>query len=191
MFLSLSIAQDPKKFKWYKYKSKPITIDGTIGKDLIDLELKSGDVFGLYTTTKATYLAEPFEFDKRKPFQPVAISNHDAKRLQANSDGWVGKVGKIEVLPGEGQQNAIQAETDAGKTPGLFHLKMNSSVISRAAYSPKTKELFVVFKSGATWKYSKVTKEEAMAFQAAESQGRYFDQFIKDQKEAVRIDKLG
>lgn len=190
MFCSISISQDPTKFQWFKYKSKNIVVDGHSKDTVYDLDLKTGDIFGLLETRSKWYLAEPHEFDKRKPFDPVTVSQHDARRLIENSDEWAGKVRGLQIQAGPGKKSAVEAEKQAGKAQGLVPLKMNSSTISRALYSKKQKELFIVFRTGATYKYSKVPPKIAQDFEAAESQGKYFLNFIRDEYETTRLDSL-
>lgn len=191
MFISISaIAQDPRKFKWFVYKDKKIVLDSTVGNDIYELEFNQGDIYGLFQTKKGTYLAEPQEFDKRKPFNPVLLTEHSAKRLVANSDGYHGKVGNIQVSSGDGGRSAVEEEKKAGKATGLHHIKVNSSMLSRAMYSLPKKELYLVFSNGSTWVYKKVTPKEIEAFERAESQGKFFNDFIKDEKDGTRLDSL-
>jgi hypothetical protein len=191
MFCSISISQNPAKFQFFKYKSKDIVVDGHSEGVVYDLELKTGDIFGLLETKTKWYLAEPHEFDKRKPFKPVTVSPHDARRLIDNSDEWAGKVAGVMVTAGPGKKSAIEAEKQAGKAQGLLHLKVNSSNISRALYSKKQKELFIVFRSGATYKYSNVPPRVALEFEASKSQGNYFLNNIRDEYETTRLDSIG
>ena len=57
---------------------------------------------------------------------------------------------------------------------------MPSTVIRRFDYHPETRELEVLFVTGRRYIYADVPPEEAEAFRAAFSKGRYFNARIRD-----------
>ena len=57
---------------------------------------------------------------------------------------------------------------------------MPSSVIRRFDYDPGSRELAVLFTTGRRYVYRDVPPEEAEAFRAAFSKGRYFNAHIRD-----------
>jgi hypothetical protein len=60
---------------------------------------------------------------------------------------------------------------------------MPSTVIRRFHYRPEKKELDVLFTTGRRYVYYGVPQEEADAFRAAFSKGRYFNTRIRDNYE--------
>jgi KTSC domain len=57
---------------------------------------------------------------------------------------------------------------------------MPSSVIRRFHYDPEREELDVLFTTGRRYHYHRVPPQEADAFRAAFSKGRYFNAHIRD-----------
>jgi hypothetical protein len=57
---------------------------------------------------------------------------------------------------------------------------MPSSVIRTASYDPDRAQLDIVFTTGRRYLYHRVPPEEAQAFRAAFSKGRYFNAHIRD-----------
>ena len=57
---------------------------------------------------------------------------------------------------------------------------MPSTVIRRFTYDPDSQALSVEFITGRVYRYSDVPPEEAEAFRAAFSKGRYFNRRIRD-----------
>ena len=60
---------------------------------------------------------------------------------------------------------------------------MPSTVIRRFHYRPEERELEVLFTTGRRYVYRGVPQEEADAFRAAFSKGRYFNKRIRDSYE--------
>ena len=57
---------------------------------------------------------------------------------------------------------------------------MPSTVIRHSHYVRERRELFVEFVTGRQYLYADVPEEEASAFKAASSKGRYFNAHIRD-----------
>jgi len=57
---------------------------------------------------------------------------------------------------------------------------MPSTVIRSFSYQPERRELEVTFVTGRIYLYREVPPEEADAFRAAFSKGRYFNFYIRD-----------
>jgi lysyl-tRNA synthetase class 2 len=57
---------------------------------------------------------------------------------------------------------------------------MPSSVIRAASYDPGRAQLDILFTTGRRYLYHRVPPEEAQAFRAAFSKGRYFNAHIRD-----------
>ena len=64
---------------------------------------------------------------------------------------------------------------------------MPSTVIRRFDYRPDRRELEILFTTGRRYLYSDVPEEEARAFRAAFSKGRYFNAHIRDAYEYVEL----
>ena len=64
---------------------------------------------------------------------------------------------------------------------------MPSSVIRRFHYDPEREELDVLFTTGRRYLYHRVPVEEADAFRAAFSKGRYFNAHIRDAYEHSEV----
>jgi hypothetical protein len=80
----------------------------------------------------------------------------------------------------------VQNKTQS-KTKPIWTLKVNSSSISKAKYDVAKKTLYLEFKSGQVYAYQNVRIKEFIAFTLAESQGKYFHEFIRDQKEGTQL----
>ncbi len=64
---------------------------------------------------------------------------------------------------------------------------MPSTVIRRIHYRPEDRELEVLFTTGRRYIYYGVPQEEADAFRAAFSKGRYFNSRIRDNYEFLEL----
>lgn len=64
---------------------------------------------------------------------------------------------------------------------------MPSSVIRRFTYDPVSRDLVVEFVTGRVYLYSDVPQDEADAFRAAFSKGRYFNARIRDRYSAREL----
>ncbi len=64
---------------------------------------------------------------------------------------------------------------------------MPSTVIRRFHYRPEDRELEVLFTTGRRYIYYGVPQEEADAFRAAFSKGRYFNSRIRDNYEFLEL----
>lgn len=66
-------------------------------------------------------------------------------------------------------------------------LKVVSSQISDVGYDLTTRELFVTFKNGSTYKYSNIPLDEYNSLLKAESIGKYFSENIKGNYNSVKL----
>lgn len=64
---------------------------------------------------------------------------------------------------------------------------MPSTVIRRYHYRPEERELDVIFTTGRRYVYFGVPQDEADAFRAAFSKGRYFNKWIRDNYEYSEV----
>lgn len=69
----------------------------------------------------------------------------------------------------------------------IWHLKVVSSNIDKAAYHVTKKLLSIKFKSGKVYRYSGVSIKEFTDFTQAESQGSWFSKNIRDEKDCEEI----
>lgn len=72
------------------------------------------------------------------------------------------------------------------KTSALWRLEVVSTNIARAVYNVRKEKLLIEFKNGSQYVYSAVTVEEFTEFTLAESQGRWFMENIRDQKDCEK-----
>ena len=66
---------------------------------------------------------------------------------------------------------------------GYFESIFESSNILKAIFFPKKERLFLSFNSGDTYSYGNISKDIYESFIASESQGKFFIQNIKKEKE--------
>lgn len=64
---------------------------------------------------------------------------------------------------------------------------MPSSVIRKASYDPDRAQLDILFTTGRRYLYHRVPTQEAEAFAAAFSKGRYFNAHIRDAYEFTEV----
>lgn len=64
----------------------------------------------------------------------------------------------------------------------LDWIKVDSAVMTKYRYDPNNFELLINFTAGDIWKYSPVTPELFRRFQVAQSKGRFFRAFIRNDK---------
>jgi hypothetical protein len=64
---------------------------------------------------------------------------------------------------------------------------IHSSMIASAGYDKKKSVLEIEFNSGAIWHYYDVTEKIFEGLKKSSSAGRYFDDYIKDEYEEMRI----
>ena len=69
----------------------------------------------------------------------------------------------------------IKKETDENSVKCII----KSSNILETIYETQKKDLTITFKNGRRYKYSGVMKEIYSGFEKAESQGKYFNEYIK------------
>lgn len=158
------MVHDPRKYKWYKYDSKKVDIDG--GDHV--LSLKRGELFGV-RSLKRNYLV-----DESRALEMI-ITDADLERIRNNSKPYSGKVGRHIVVPGH---------VDAAEE-GM--LKINSSMFSSAHYDPKAKKLTVKFRNNNVWQYP-ATHKEVILFERAPSQGKYFNEVFRGRQGGQRIE---
>lgn len=186
MFISISGNVDPRKYKWFAYNEhKVITLKGKFGRDVLELEIDKGSHFGLRQVRNKWRLLDPDDLSGS-----FVISDFDAARLINNSKGWTGKVWRYKVDAGEGKRDTLTKFNKSTVSKGRINLQMNSSMFSRGLYDAKKKELYLVFKNGAVWRYQAVTRQEIKDFQTAYSQGRWYNENIKGVKDGQRLDSF-
>ena len=70
----------------------------------------------------------------------------------------------------------------------LRRVAVNSEAIRSIGYHHKTRTLEVQFRSGDTYRYSKVPKPIYDAFVAAESKGRFFQEQVRGRYDYWKVD---
>lgn len=160
------------QFRWYEYKGRGIKFSTTKG----ELRLKTGLVFGLRTVTDKYYVTDV------ENKITIRIEAFDYNRLIANSKGFTGVVGKQTLKPGIGVLDKKDREDG--------YVRIDSGMFTRGKYDAKKKTLTLEFRNGAVWQYRNVTAKEVMAFEKAKSQGAYFNEVIKGEKESQRMQSL-
>lgn len=184
MFISISGTIDPRKYEWFAYNEpKVIEFKAKMGHNILELEIDKGSHFGLRQVRGKWRLLDPDELSGS-----LMLSDFDAKRLIANSRGWAGKVSRYKVDAGQGGMDTLNKVKKSTVSKGRVSVKMNSSMFSRGLYDTKKKELYLVFKNGAVWRYDNVTRNEIKNFQTAESQGHWYNENIKGVKDSHRLD---
>lgn len=73
------------------------------------------------------------------------------------------------------------------KTKPIWTLNIKSSTLKKAKYDVEKKVLYLEFKSGQVYEYQKVKLKEFVAFTLADSQGKYFHEFLRDHKEGTQL----
>lgn len=176
--------RDPRKYKWLEYLGRKATFDvEDTKKDEYDLALVKGDLFGIRHYKGHAYLVDSADLSLQLKLKPL-----DAERIINNSRGYVGKIGKYNVEAYEGGKDKPQhVKLPPGDVVGI---PADSSAFRKLAYSAKDKALYVQFRSGAVWQYSKVSPNEAAELEHAQSQGRYFSLNIKGVKDEVQLDTM-
>lgn len=175
--------QNPAKYKWFQYKDKrKVTVKGLdVQKDSYEITLEPKEIFGLKKVRNGYHFVTKEDYSDW-----FRLPEFDANRLIKNSSGWTGKVGRNNVVAGEGGMDTLNLERKAGRGVGRKEIRVNSTVFGRALYNAKAKTLWVVFRNGSVWEYQKVTPDEALEFEKSKSQGAYFNDVIK-QKPQQRI----
>jgi lysyl-tRNA synthetase class 2 len=80
----------------------------------------------------------------------------------------------------DGASPPLAQARDRGSGGAFGKRLMPSTVIRRFHYRPEDRELDVLFTTGRRYVYYDVPQEEADAFRAAFSKGRYFNSRIRD-----------
>lgn len=73
-------------------------------------------------------------------------------------------------------------------TKPVWRLKIVSSTLEEARYDVAKQLLFIKFKSGKIYGYRNVSADEFSDFTLAKSQGHYFHEFIRDEKESYKLE---
>jgi len=79
---------------------------------------------------------------------------------------------------------AILSEKIEGKT---IEVIINSSNIKSAKYDTDTKDLFITFNNDSIYKYDNVPWEIFVKLRLAESQGKYFNQYISKKYQYQKV----
>lgn len=66
--------------------------------------------------------------------------------------------------------------------------KVNSSMLRRVRYDPRTRFLDVVFRTGETYRYKDIPSDEYDGLMKAESHGKYMKARIIDHYETIRLE---
>lgn len=69
----------------------------------------------------------------------------------------------------------------------MREILIKSSNISRAEYNEETKELFIIFRSSAKYKYEEVPCEIVNSFEKSESKGNFFYDNIKRKYKTTKL----
>ncbi len=64
---------------------------------------------------------------------------------------------------------------------------IKSSMIASCEYNPTAQELEIQFKNGGTYVYSGISLQTYNAFLNAPSQGKFFQQYIKDKYPTTKL----
>jgi hypothetical protein len=80
-----------------------------------------------------------------------------------------------------------KSDRDAKRDAGGFQ-KVNSSMLRRVRYDPQKKFLDVVFRTGETYRYKDVPRDEFDGLMEAQSHGKYMQMYIIDNYKVERLD---
>lgn len=160
-----------KLYKWYEFKGKKTTITSEKGSII----LSRGMLFGIKTVAgKYSLVGIALDVQMRLP-------EASAIRLIQNSKGFSGKIGTVVVKAGEGGLDTF----DRSKGD----VKIDSGMFLRGHYDASKKLLTLEFRSKAIWQYKDVSAKEVMEFETSKSQGRYYNDKIKNVKDGQRLDR--
>ena len=67
----------------------------------------------------------------------------------------------------------------------LIETIYDSSNILMSTYFPKSEKLYIAFNKGAVYQYLNCSKELFLEFKTSESQGKFFNQNIKNNKDLI------
>lgn len=178
--------RDPRQYRWLEYVGRKAVLH-VIGSDKsgYEIELTKGEKIGIKKHRGSLFLIDASDLTVQ-----FKLDKNDGQRVVDNSKGYSGKVGRYKVMPAEGGKDPDVVKEKRKDSEGRLRLTADSSVFSALLYDPKTERLYIQFKSGAVWEYSEVTKREAMGFEKAASQGRWFHKKIRGFKPEVPIDRM-
>jgi hypothetical protein len=183
LHISLSAStRDPRKYKWLKYtgrKAQMLAHDSK--KNEYDLVLSKGAKYGIKRIGKFTYML--FESDLTIQLK---LDTFDADRVIKNSKGFEGKIGRHSVEKSTGGLDGVNS-TLRDLDGNAKKVKVDSSMFNQVAYDTKRKALIIEFRSGAIWEYEDVSSKEVLEFERAPSQGRWYNTYIKGDKESNRV----
>ena len=109
------------------------------------------------------------------------------------------KRGNMRLRPTSLRKNAKPKKADAltaaksskssksARTKPIWRLNVESSTILTAWYNPQSERLKLEFKNGSKYLYEDVSIEEFTEFTMAESQGEFFHEHFKDDKECRKV----
>jgi len=100
----------------------------------------------------------------------LALSEHERALLAAKL---------IESLP---DSQTVDDEGASG------FKKVNSSMLRRVRYDPRTRFLDVVFRTGETYRYKDIPPHEYDGLMKAESHGKYMQMHVIDHYETIRLE---
>jgi hypothetical protein len=78
---------------------------------------------------------------------------------------------------------------DNNESGALRFKKVNSSMLRRVRYDPKSRFLDVVFTTGEKYRYKDVPPDEYNGLMNAESHGKYMQGYIIDNYDVVRLEE--
>lgn len=188
MFISIStnMKRDPRQYRWLEYLGRNVTLHVVGGdKEEYEVSLSKGEKIGIKNHRGFTYLVDGSDLSTQ-----FRLDKEEAKRLIANSKGFSGKIGRYKVLPAVGGKDPEEVKKNRVDQKGRIRLTTDSSAFSELKYEPSTSSLYVKFKSGAVWQYADVSKKEALGFERAASQGRWFHKKILGLKPEAPLDSM-
>ncbi len=102
----------------------------------------------------------------------LALSEHERATLAAKL---------VDSLP------EINSDDD-DESGAIGFKKVNSSMLRRVRYDPKSRFLDVVFRTGEKYRYKDVPSDEYNRLMNAESHGKYMQRHIIDHYDVVRLE---
>jgi hypothetical protein len=81
-----------------------------------------------------------------------------------------------------------RSSKDDDESGAIRFKTVNSSMLRRVRYDPEKRFLDVVFRTGETYRYKDVPRDEYNGLMKAQSHGKYMQMHIIDHYEAVRLE---
>jgi len=167
----MATKRDPRVYKWFTYNGRNLKLE----TDEHELSLTKGEVFGLKKAGSRYHFVD-MDRDVQMP-----VETFDAERMIKNSSGYAGRIGNYKVVPGVGGSDVPRQENE---------VHIDSTMFKQGYYDKVKKTLTLEFRSGAVWQYENVSPKEALLFETSKSQGRYYNDKIKDVKTGQRLQSL-